>query len=547
MPSKELPPGRLVAVYGRVSTARQEEDGTIETQLAAVRAYAKENNLTIVREYTDDGWSGDVLARPALDALRQDVKAKLWDAVLSYDPDRLARRYSYQALIMDDLRDAGIETLFVTIEAPKNSEDKILHGVRGLFAEYERAKIGERFRLGKLRKISEGHILVSSPLYGFNYIPKRDKQHGYYEINEEEAAVVRKIFTWIGDEGLTIRQVVQRLGEQGVKPRKSVRGVWATSTLTSMLRNGAYVGHAHYRSSIAIVPENPINKEKYRKNKKSSRKARPKEEWLSVPVPRIVDDEIFERVRVRLEAHVALNPRSRKYDYLLSGKVECVCGRKRVGAARKGGKYLYYDCCDKAYCFPLPRTCFENPISAGNADPLVWATLSDLMSNPDLLLEQAERWMNARKAKSKNAIGDTTATQKEIEKLKKEEERYTKAYGSGVFTLEELKQYTTPVREKVANLEALVFKAREEAQRLGVDILPTIEEVHAFAKEAGATLADLSFEQKRAIVLNTVEKIVGSQESLLVTGFIPIKSSNGWFKTTDRHRRTPERREVHPL
>ncbi len=116
---------KLVAVYARVSTARQEEDGTIETQLGAVREFAGKNGLTIVKEYIDDGWSGDVLARPSLDALRQDADSKLWEAVLIYDPDRLARRYSYQELVMDELRDAGIEVIFVTITAPKNPEDKI--------------------------------------------------------------------------------------------------------------------------------------------------------------------------------------------------------------------------------------------------------------------------------------------------------------------------------------------------------------------------------------------------------------------------------------
>src|SRR3989344_9161272 len=138
-------PSKLIAIYARVSTSRQENEGTIETQLSVLREYAQKNSLIIVKEYLDDGWSGDILARPSLDELRQDAKAKLWEAVLFYDPDRLARRYSYQELVMDELRDAGIEVMFVTIAAPKNGEEKILHGVRGLFAEYERTKTAERF------------------------------------------------------------------------------------------------------------------------------------------------------------------------------------------------------------------------------------------------------------------------------------------------------------------------------------------------------------------------------------------------------------------
>jgi len=140
---------KLAATYARVSTARQEEEQTVKTQLSAVHERIQKDSLNLVKEYTDEGWSGDILARPALDQLRQDAKVKLWEVLVVYDPDRIARRYSYQELVLDELREAGIEVVFVTVSAPKNSEDKILHGVRGLFSEYERAKIGERFRLGK--------------------------------------------------------------------------------------------------------------------------------------------------------------------------------------------------------------------------------------------------------------------------------------------------------------------------------------------------------------------------------------------------------------
>src|SRR3989344_2222712 len=154
---------RLIATYYRVSTSTQEENQTIQTQISAVKDFAVKNGYRIVQEYADDGWSGDTLVRPSLDQLRIDAKKKTWEAVLVYDPDRIARRYSYQELVMDELKEAGIEVIFVTTPAPKNSEDKILHGVKGLFAEWERMKISERFRLGKVRKAKEGHLLVSEP------------------------------------------------------------------------------------------------------------------------------------------------------------------------------------------------------------------------------------------------------------------------------------------------------------------------------------------------------------------------------------------------
>lgn len=302
-----MEPTKLVATYARVSTARQEDEQTIRTQDAVLKEEALRRNYTIIKEYSDEGWSGDTLARPALDQLRTDARSKMFEAVFVYDPDRLARRYSYQELIMDELREAGVEIIFITVAAPKNSEDKILHGVRGLFAEYERAKISERFRLGKVRKIKEGHILVSEPLYGYSYIQKKDRVHGYYVINEEEAAIVQRIFSWVGNEGLTLRKVVRRLQELNIKPRKSKRGVWNTSTLSTMLRHKAYIGEAHWGSSYAVAPLNPIKTDKYRKTKKSSRRTKSEEEWYKVSVPAIIDEKLFTRVRQQVEHNFALS------------------------------------------------------------------------------------------------------------------------------------------------------------------------------------------------------------------------------------------------
>src|SRR3989338_5227842 len=304
----------FIALYGRVSTSLQEDQETIQNQIMAMKDFADKKfgpgNYTIVRQYLDEGWSGDNIVRPKLDELRVDSKKKIWDAVMIYDPDRLARRYSLQELVMDELKEAGIEVFFVTVSTPKNMEDKILYGVRGLFSEYERAKISERFRLGKLRKVKNGHILTTEALYGYSYIRnnKETKTHGYYVINEEEAVVVRMIFVWVGEEKLTLRQVVRRLQELGIKPRRSKRGVWATSTLTTMLRHKGYTGQGHWGSSYAVVPVNPIKTEKYRQVKKTSRRIKPEAEWIApnIPIPRIIDDELFMKVRAQLKTKFVL-------------------------------------------------------------------------------------------------------------------------------------------------------------------------------------------------------------------------------------------------
>jgi site-specific DNA recombinase len=525
---------KLIGTYARVSTARQEEEGTIENQLSALRNHAQTSGYKIVKEYVDDGWSGDILARPALDELRQDAKRKVWDTVLIYDPDRLARRYSYQELVTDELREANIDVMFITVATPKNPEDRILHGVRGLFAEYERAKISERFRLGKIRKVREGHILTTDPLYGYRYIPKRDRQHGYYEIDEEEAEVVRMIFHWVADDGYTLRKVVRRLHELSIRPRKSGRGVWNTSTLSTLLRHKGYIGEAHWGKTYGVVAVNPLAKDKYRKTKKSSRRIRPESEWMTVPIPALIDRELFDWARVQLERNLILCQRNKKNEYLLAGKIRCVCGRTRSGEGPLRGKHLYYRCSDRAVSFPLPPKCTERSINARIADQLVWHEISSMMSSPQLLEAQLERRLSAAKDQAEPAKEEREAARDELIKLRKEEDRYNTAYGAGLFTIEQLRDYVMPIKGKVAAAEARIRELDEKERVPELSRIPSEGELKEFARRCSEKLANLNFADKRAIVLKIVEKAVGDQQQLQIYGHIPVTSNVDVF-TNDRH------------
>ncbi|MDO8430184.1 MAG: recombinase family protein [bacterium] len=538
-------PIKLIAIYARVSTSHQEEQQTIKTQISAIKDFAKQNGYTIVQEYMDDGWSGDMLARPQLDQLRQDAKKKIWDGILMYDPDRLARRYSYQELVMDELREAGIEVLFVTTPAPKTGEEKILHGVKGLFAEYERAKISERFRLGKLRNIKEGHLINSEAPYGYTKIKKTEKQPGYYVINPQEAEVVKKIFTWIANERLTIRRVAKRLQELSMRPRKSKRDVWSTSTLSHLCINKTYIGEAYYYKSIAIVPENPLKTEKYRKMKKTSRRARPQEDWIKIPAPVILDRDLFMRVQQQLKENFALSDRNKKNDYLLSGKIRCVCGNTRAGEGPQHGKHLYYRCTNKVSSFPLPPSCAEKGINAKIADRLVWEELAKLMTSPKLMLKYTKQWVDSRRKKQYSSISDLESLEKKVIKLKDEEDRYNKAYGAGLISIEKLKEYSTSVRENISLLESQVIKTKTEREQANT-FLPTFQEIKEFAKEAGEALQDLNFEEKRAIIRGTIEKVVGTQQELQIKGQIAINNINYvGLQTINGHSRPPKRRKIH--
>ncbi len=530
---------KRVAVYGRVSTARQEEEETIKTQLVATREFAAEKAYTIIQEYIDEGWSGTILARPQLDQLRADASKGLWDAVLIYDPDRLARRYFFQELVMDELREQGIETLFVTVAPSKNHEDQLMYGVRGVFAEYERMKITERFRLGRVRKAKEGHIVTSRSAYGYKLITRKGKLgdpdfvQTHYEIDETEARVVSMIFSWIADDRLTTRQVVKRLQKEGILPRRSKRGVWSTSTLNTLLRNKTYIGEAHYASSYAVVPLRPRVKEGYKKVKKTSRKMRPEEEWIKIPTPPLLSEDLFERTQKQLKINYELAQRNRKNEYLLSGKIKCVCGNSRAGEGPQHGKHLYYRCTARVHAYPLPPECQERGINARIADGLVWSKVAEFMSSPELITKQAERWMDSRTTKATNTAIDIEPLQKEVAKLEKQEARYVNAYGEGVLSLEKLRELTQPIKEQIASLKGQIAKAEiASAEQIPSQVL-TKKEVKEFAERAATKLSNLSFESKRAIVMDMLDKVVGTQEALHVYGHISLKN-HVKYETDDR-------------
>jgi len=520
---------KLIAVYARVSTSAQEVQETIEAQLLQVHKFAEEHGYTIVKEYLDQGWSGDILARPALDELRIDAKKHIWEAVLIYDPDRLGRRYFYQELVIDELKQLGIEILFVTVPPVKDLNDRMMGGIRGLFAEYERAKISERFRMGKVNRVTLGHVLLSEAPYGYTYVPNMGKKGapeyvvGHFKKNKKEAEVLKKIFEWVANDGLTLRGVVKKLYELGIKPRWSNRGIWNTSTLSSLLRNRTFIGEALWNTTFAIIPEKPLKEEKYRKIKKTSKRMRPKDEWITVKVSRIIEDDLFCRAGKQLRDNFKLMGRNKKNDYLLAGKIWCTCGRRRAGEGPQHGKHLYYRCTDRVYSFPLPRNCKAKGINARIADKAVWEALKEFMSTPEKMNAEVEQFLiNHTKNETMDFVVDIEETKKEIAKLVEREKRYTNIYSEGLITIEKLKEYLFPLKEEMSALEKKLSQAMAQKPKAEV-LLPTKEEIELFAKEATELLAgDLNFEAKKSIMSKANIQIFSTQRDLNVHGCINL-------------------------
>ncbi len=238
-----------IALYARVSSEQQAEAKTIESQLAEVRARIAADgfDLKAVLEFVDDGYSGSTLARPAMERLRDVAAVGSIDRLYVHCPDRFARNYAYQVLLLDELNRQGVEVIFLNRPLGQTAEDQLLLQVQGVIAEYERAKFLERSRRGKRHAAQEGRvgILCHAP-YGYRYVKKQEGGgEARFEIVFDEARVVKQVFTWVGEARCTINEVCRRLHQAGIRTQTG-KEYWDHKTIWDMLKNPAYKGEAAF-------------------------------------------------------------------------------------------------------------------------------------------------------------------------------------------------------------------------------------------------------------------------------------------------------------
>ncbi len=339
-----------IGLYARVSTAHQAHERTVAAQLQALEEAARALGAAgaSVRHFVDDGFSGSRLDRPALDALRDAAADGELDGVFVYAPDRLARNYVHQHLLLEELTKRGVAVHFVERPIGASAEDRLLVQMQGVIAEYERAKILERTRRGKLHKLRSGDLCPypSVAPYGYTLATVGEPAKKIVVIDEVEATHVRTMFRWVVDDDLSARAVAKRLNAAGIPPRRGQ--YWTDSTVHRLLTSPAYMGQATYNRYESVEPTRPRCPGAYRKHAKSSRRRRPHAQWLTVPIPALIDAETHDRVRATFARHKTFARRNTQHDYLLRGLVVCgACGR-RMQALRQWRpphyEYFLYGC-----------------------------------------------------------------------------------------------------------------------------------------------------------------------------------------------------------
>src|ERR671939_864028 len=380
-----------IAAYARVSTQRQAQANTTEQQLERLRTYAEAQGWTVPPDgiFRDDGYSGATLRRPGVDLLRDAAASARLDRILITAPDRLARNYVHQVLLVEELERHGAEVVLLDRPMSRDPHDQLLLQIRGAVAEYERTLITERMRRGRLRKLRAGTLLPwTRPPYGYRLDPDRPRDPAGVRLDEAEAAVVRDLFAWYADGDATIIGLIQRLQQLGIASPKGHR-TWNSSVLRRVLTNPAYVGQV-FANRVRTVPSRtrrsalePVGRAEW-----TYRHTDPAE-WIAVArVPAIVDQAQFDRVQERLAYNRRMASRNnRVHQYLLRGLVSWGHCRGACSGRHLGAGYDYDLCRTKTLMRALVsgERCQSRYIPARQLEDLVWRDLCEILRHPEMI------------------------------------------------------------------------------------------------------------------------------------------------------------------
>ncbi len=508
-----------VALYARVSTPQQEQEATIESQIAALENYAKQAGYSCDPElyFLDQAVSGSRLDRPALNRLRDLAAEGLFEIVLCYAPDRLARRYVHQRVLLDELQGVGVEVIFVNQPAaPEGPQGELFLGIQGLFAEYERALISERLRRGKLYRMRQGQLVGPNPPYGYRYIPVSEPDGGRWVVNQTEADVVRSIYQWYTEEGLTITQIVDRLRAAGDQmPPRGKR--WYYGTVQTILKQVAYTGRTYYNRTRTCHEAVGRPKKSGRGTlSQPSHEPRPREEWIEITVPPLVSEEVWQRAQEQMAMNKRFSSRNNKrHFYLLRSMLVCeVCGRTLVGRT-SDGRVRYYCTNVGKNRDPdvLPHSC---SIAGRIVEPLVWEAVCKLLRNPTLL---ADAWQ--AQCESEEADPDESdRLQKRLQALKRQQVRLLDAFQDGLIEKEELARRKTRLDAEREKLEQRLDQLRRQDRRCRAKE-QMLEDFATFCQEIEASLADPTPEVKQEVIRLLVDCVIVGRDAITIRHVIP--------------------------
>jgi site-specific DNA recombinase len=517
-----------VALYARVSSEKQAEANTIASQIESLEDRINMDGHKLLNEFKfiDNGYSGSHLIRPALEQLRDKVATGEIDKIYIHSPDRLSRKYAYQIILLEEFQRSSTEIIFLNYKTDDNPESHLLLQMQGMIAEYERAKIIERHRRGKIHAAKRGSVnVLSTAAYGYNYIDKyAGGGEALLEINEQEAEIVRKIFYWIGQDRLTIGEVSRQLTSLHPFTRKG-KTSWDRSVIWGILKNPIYKGQAAFGKTKIGNRHLRTRPQKHscdQPKRNYSVFAVEKENWIYIPVPALIDEALFDVVQEQLEENRKLaRTRKRGATHLLQGLLVCQnCHYAFYGkpVRNKRGEridsYAYYRCIGTdAYRFGGNKICKNKPIRSDTLETAVWEEIKNLLKNPQRILEEYQRRIVELE---KSPIDHTyDSFEKQKAKLQRGITRLIDSYAGEYIDKEEFEPRIKAMKQRLASIEEQQKKIIEQKNlKNEIKLIMTNLEKFAIGINSNLENLDLSWHTKRDIIRTLIKRIEINQEDV---------------------------------
>jgi len=515
-----------VAFYVRVSTSRQQQQQTIDQQLHRLRDYAATHPEWQVAEehiYRDDGYSEATLNRPGLDRLRDRAAMAAFECILITAPDRLARSYVHQMLLVDELTQRGCRVEFIERPMSNDPHDQLLLQIRSAVAEYERTLIAERMRRGRQAKLRSGQLLpwTRAP-YGYLLDLDRPRDASRVQIDPVQAAIVAQLFAWYIDPGqaVSLYTVAKRLSDAPIPtPRGGKR--WNVASIRGILRSPTYTGVAYSgrtrpaparRRKSALQPVGPGQ----------SQQPTPAEEWIAVPVPAIISQETFEAAQSRLDRNVQMARRhNTAYEYLLRGLVSCGQCRLTCGGRTLHPGYHYYFCRGRtdALRHALGERCTARYAPAQALDTLVWQDLCHVLREPTLVTHELARaqmgeWLPQALHARRQTLRDVLA------QLERQQARLLDLYLAEVIEREEFERRRKEVAQTQHGLTQQLRQLDAQAQQ-HVNVAALAQGIEAFCQRLQPTLDALTFVQRRQLVELLIDRVIVNDTQVEIRYVVP--------------------------
>jgi site-specific DNA recombinase len=499
-----------VVIYARVSSETQQARGTIGSQLEVLRARIATEGHELVGEFCDDGYSGARLDRPGLDALRDQAEAGAFDAVWCLSPDRLARAYAYQVLVLDELAQFGVRVLFS--DAPALDDDpqaRLLTQVQGVIAEYERAKIAERNRRGRLYRARAGEVVTWKAPYGYRRVSRDATGPARLEVFEPEAALVRRIYDDYVNGGHSIRHIMRTLNAEQI-PTPTGKAEWWHSTLCRILGNEAYVGRLYFNQTETVPTTTATNSGR---RGGSTQRRRPRDEWIEIPCPPILDEAIFEAAQRVSRDNSRWSPRNLQDEaWLLRGLVRCGTCDTCVNCHRLGRTdnniHRYYTCRNKARNgVPGQQLCPERSMRADVLDAFVFEQVKAALLRPEVLCAGAAAVRSATPSTDDELLGtELDRLARKLDANRTERRRLADLYQSGLLELSEVQRRAQDVDTRHRSLSEQREELITQRQQLGLDNRLQ-QRVGDFARRAAVGIDKLSFQQRQQLLRLIVDHV----------------------------------------